>query len=77
MDGDARETALSEQLVQFDRTADALDKNDDLVEVEGVEEVVELAVLLYLLQTKEVLLETVQGELRLVVDKDFERLSKH
>lgn len=47
----------------------------DLVELEVVEQVVELSVLLLLLELEEVLLQTVQGELGLVVDVDLERLA--
>ena len=46
-----------------------------LVELELVEEVVEFSVLLLLLELEEVLLKTVQGQLGLVVDVDFERLT--
>lgn len=46
----------------------------NLVELERVEEVVELAVLGALLEADEVLLKSVERELLLVVDVDFERL---
>jgi hypothetical protein len=45
-----------------------------LVELEGIEEVVEFAVLRGFFETNEVLLKTVKGELLLIVDVDFERL---
>jgi hypothetical protein len=45
-----------------------------LVELEVVEQVVELPVLLLLVELEEVLLQTVQGELGLVVDVDLKRL---
>jgi len=72
--GDAREATLPEQLVQFDSTSNTLDENDDLVKIERVEEVVQLAVLLSLLKSEKVLLETVESELRLVVDEDLKGL---
>lgn len=46
----------------------------DLIELEVVEKVVELPVLLLLLELEEVLLETVEGQLGLVVDVDLEGL---
>ena len=45
-----------------------------LVELEGIEELVQLPVLLGFLKLDVVLLETVQGELGLVIDEDFEWL---
>jgi len=74
MHGNAREATLSQQLVEFDGASDALDKDDDLVKVERVEKVVKLAVLLRLFESDKVLLETVEGELGLVIDEDFEWL---
>lgn len=47
-----------------------------LVELEVVEQVVELPVLLLLVELEEVLLQTVQGELGLVVDVDLKRLRR-
>lgn len=47
----------------------------DLIEFEGIKQIVQLSILGRLLDLDEVLLETVQGEFRLVVDIDLERLS--
>jgi hypothetical protein len=47
-----------------------------LVEVERVQEVVELAVLLPLLELEVVLLKTVERQLCLVIDKNLEWLAK-
>jgi hypothetical protein len=47
-----------------------------LVEVERVQEVVELAVLLRLLELEVVLLKTVERQLCLVIDKNLEWLAK-
>lgn len=68
MDGNRGKVALAEQLVQLGSTDGALDKDDDLVELELIEEVVELAVLLLLIELDVVLLQTVQGELGVLVD---------
>ena len=92
MDADTREVARDQELVQFDRSCDGLDEDDDLgkdasasaaylatrgtylVELEGIKELVELPVLPDFLQLDVVLLETVQGEHRLVVYEDLEGL---
>jgi hypothetical protein len=76
MHSNAREATLSQQFVEFDGTSDALDKDDDLVKVERVEKVVELAVLLRLFESDKVLLETMKSELGLVIDEDFEWLRR-
>ncbi len=47
-----------------------------LIELEGVEQLVELPGFATLLQLHVVLLETVQCQLRLIVDENFERLNK-
>ena len=75
MDADGREVALLQQSVELSSTSDRLDEDADLVELELVEQVVELPVLLLLLELEEVLLETVQGQLCLVIDVDLERLA--
>lgn len=66
------EVAVAEELIQSGCAHGALDENDDLVELQAVEKLVELAVLLLLTQFDVVLLKTVEGELRLVVNVDFE-----
>lgn len=68
VDSDGREVALAQELVKLRSTQGALDEDDDLVELELIEQLVELAVLLALLQRNAVLLETVQGQLGVLVD---------
>jgi hypothetical protein len=75
MHSDAREVAFAEDLVQFGGSESALDEDDDLVELEGVEEIAQFSVLLAFAELDVVLLETVEGELGLVVDVDLERVS--
>lgn len=74
VDADRGEVALLEEGVELGRASDRLDEDAHLVKLERVEQVVELAVLLLLLELEEVLLETVQRQLGLVVDVDLERL---
>lgn len=59
-------------MVECDCTLDGVNEDDDLVELEGVQEISKLADLLLLLKLNVVLLETVEGKLALVVDEDFE-----
>lgn len=74
VDSDTGEVALAQKLIKLGGTESALDKDDDLVELELVEQVVELAVLLALTDLEVVLLETVKSELGLVVNVDLERV---
>ena len=74
VDADGREAALLEELVEKLGALHLRYEDDDLVELERVEEVVQLAVLLVLLQLDVVLLEAVESQLRLVVDVDLHRL---
>ena len=57
VDADGGEVALGEQAVELLGAGDRGDENHDLVELEGVEQVVELAVLLRFLQLNEILRE--------------------
>ena len=50
------------------------DKDDHLVELQRVQQVVEFAVLLALFQAHEVLLQAVQRQLGVVVDEDLHRV---
>ena len=75
MNCNAGEIAFAEQLVELSRTKCALDKDDNLVELKTVKQVVKFAILLTLAELDGILLETVQGKLGLVVHKDFERIS--
>ena len=68
MDGDRGEVALPKELVKLGGADGALHKDDDLVELQLVEELVESAVLLLLLELDEVLLQAVKGEFGVLVD---------
>ena len=48
---------------------DGFDENDDLVEFEGVEEVEQFSIFFALGQFARVLLQTVQGQFRFVINK--------
>ena len=71
VDCNRREVTFTKQLVKLGGTDSALDENDDLIELELIEEFVELAVLLALIQLDVVLLETVQRQLGVLVDVMF------
>jgi hypothetical protein len=75
VDRNGGEVAFTEQLVELSGTEGGFDEDDDLVELKTVEEVVEFAVLLGFLELDAVLLQTVESELGLIVDVDFERVS--
>lgn len=74
VDGDGREVAVDEQFVERGGARDRLDKDDELVELERVEEVDELAVLGRLLELHVVLLQAVERELGALVDVDLVRV---
>jgi hypothetical protein len=74
VDGDGGEVTLAEKTVKFAGSTDGFDKNDDLVEFEGIKEVVEFAVLLGFGEADKVLLEAVQGQLGLVINVNLEWL---
>ena len=65
-------TLLLQQLVKFNRVFDLLHKYNNLVEHEGIEEVSEFPDLLVVINLHIELLESVKGELSLVVNEDFE-----
>lgn len=74
VNGDGGEVAFHEQFVQFGGTTNTLDKNDQLVEFQGIEEVHQFSVLFAFLELDKVLLEPVQSQLSTFVDVDFQRL---
>lgn len=74
MNADAREVALAQETVELCGAVDRLYKDADLVELELIEQVVQLAVLGSLFELDKVLLQTVQRQLGLVIDVDLERL---
>lgn len=75
VDCDAREVALAEQLVQLIRTESALDKDNHLVELQAIEQVIQLAVLFILVQFDVVLLETMERELGVVIHIHLQRVA--
>lgn len=74
MDSSAGEVALAKELVELSASKGGADEDDDLIELEAVKQIVELAVLLALVKLHVVLLETVQSQLLLVVDVDLKRV---
>ena len=74
VNANGREVALDEELVELVRPLHRLHKDHDLVKLERVQQVVQLPVLFRLGQVDVVLLQSVKRELRLVVDKDLDRL---
>jgi len=75
VDADRGEVALNQKVVKLAGAGDGADEDDDLVELEGIEEVAELPVLSVLGELDKVLLESVKGELLLIVDQNLEGLS--
>ena len=76
VNADRGEIALAKELVQLSGAVDRLDEDTDLIELQGVEQIVQFAVLCCLLQLDVVLLQTVQGKLSLVINVDFQRLQR-
>lgn len=74
MDSNGREVALAQKLVEFGGSECALDEDDDLVELEFIEQFIEFAVLLLLVEFDVVLLKAVEGKLGLIINVDFERV---
>lgn len=74
VDSSAGEVALAKKLVELRAAKSRTDEDDDLVELQAVEKVVELAVLLLLVKLHVVLLETMKCQLLLVIDVDLERV---
>lgn len=72
VDSDTGKVALAEKLVQLGGANGALDEDDDLVELELVQQVVELAVLLRLTQLDVKLLQTGKSQLGVIVDEDLQ-----
>ena len=72
VDCSAGEVALAEQPVELSATLSGADEDDDLVELQAVKQIVQLAVLLALIELDVELLETVERELLLIVDVDLE-----
>jgi hypothetical protein len=64
---DRGEVALAKQLVQLGGAKRRLDKDDDLVELQLVKKLIKLTILLTLLERDVVLLETMQGQLGILI----------
>jgi len=73
-DGDGGEVALHQQLVELLAAPNTVHEDDNLVELQSIQQVVQLAVLLRLRELDVVLLQTVQRELALIVDVDLDGL---
>ena len=71
MDGLGGDSVLVEHLVEFDGVVHLAHENDDLVELQLIDQIHELADLVALIEADVVLAETVQGELALVLDEDL------
>lgn len=76
MDGDAREVLIGEQFVEGLASGDGSEEDDDLIEFQHIEQLQKLLRLLAFFQLDVVLLETVESQLRFVVDIDFHRLKR-
>lgn len=74
VNGDGRKVAVDEQFVERGGARHRLDEDDELVELERVEKVDELAVLGRLLELHVVLLEAVERQLGALVDVDLVRV---
>lgn len=68
VDADGWEVLLVQQLCEGHTSLHGLDKDDHLVELQGIQEVKQFAVLLAILQLYVMLLETVKGKLRVVIN---------
>jgi hypothetical protein len=69
------EVALAQQLVQLVGTLGALNKDDHLVELEVVQKLIQLTVLFLLVKLDVILLQSVEGELGIVIDIDLQRVT--
>ena len=75
MHSDTWKVALAKNLVQLGSSKRALDEDDDLVELEIIEQVIQLAVLLAFAQFDIKLLKSVKCEFGIIVNVDLERIS--
>ena len=71
VDGLGGDCVLVEHFVEFDGVVHLAHEDDNLVELELVDQIHELADLIALIEADVVLAETVQGELALVLDEDL------
>jgi hypothetical protein len=73
VDGNGWEVALSKKLVELRAASSALDEDDDLIELQGIKQVIQLSVLLAFAKTNIVLLKTMKSQLGLIVNVDLKR----
>lgn len=71
MHGDRREVAFAEKLVKLVAARSAPNENDNLIELEAIKQVIQLAVLLAFAELDEVLLKTMQRELVVFIDNQL------
>ena len=71
VDGLGGDGVLVEHFVEFDGVVHLAHEDDDLVELQLIDQIHELADLVALIEADVVLAETVQGELALVLDEDL------
>jgi len=69
------EVAFTKQFVEFGCSKGTLDEDDDLIEFEGIKQIVELPILLTLAELDIELLKTVESELGFVVDVHLKWIS--
>lgn len=74
MHSGARKVAFLEKLIKLSASKSRSHEDDDLVKFEGIQQVVKLAVLLAFVKLDKVLLKTVQCQLLLIIDIDFQRV---
>lgn len=74
MHRDTGEVAFTQQFVQLSGSQSTLDKDDNLVELQGIEQFVELPVLLGLTELNVILLKTMKSKLSLIIDVDLKRI---
>lgn len=72
VDGNRGEVVLTQKMVKHLSSVNALNEDNNLVEMQRVKQVNKLLDLFLFLDLDEVLLETVKGELALVVNEDLE-----
>lgn len=74
MDGNRREVAFIEEVVELPTSVDVLDEDNYLVELKHVQDLVEFLVLLVLLEVEVVLVEAGKDEFVLIINQNLEGL---
>jgi len=75
VDVDGGKVLLFQQGCEGNATLDRFDEDDDLIELQRIQQIEQLAILLRLAQFDVMLLETVQGQLGFIINEDFEWLN--